>query len=151
MISFDTAADMVPFAGKELGVSAWRTITQEMIDRFADLSGDRQWIHVDVERCARERADGRTIAHGLLVASLMPCLFVFEIRRYAYGLNYGSDRVRYIGQVPSGSRIRVRQALTECRRIENGYRLFLNNLVEVEGRDRGALVADTIVQYYDPE
>lgn len=151
MISFDTAADMVPFIGKELGVSDWLLITQEMIDAFADLTGDRQWIHVDVERCVRERPDGRTIAHGLLIASLIPNFAIYEIRRYSLGLNYGSDRVRYIGQVPCGGRIRNRLTLTDCRRIEGGYRLFLHNFVEVEGREQGALVADMIIQFHDPE
>lgn len=150
MIRFDTAADMLPMIGREIGVSDWRVVSQSMIDDFARLTGDHQWIHVDVERCARERPDGRTIAHGLLIASLMPNLGIYEIARYSHGLNYGTDRVRYIGQVPSGSRIRNRLTLTDCVRIADGYRLFLHNHIEVEGQERGAMVADMIVQYHDP-
>lgn len=150
MRSFDTAADLIPHIGEEIGVSDWLTVDQAMIDAFAEVSGDRQWIHVDVERAARERAGGRTIAHGHLIASLGPRMRVYEIRRYSYGLNYGSDRVRFIGQVPSGARIRQRITLGECSRIEGGYRIVNRSLIEVEGCARGALVAETIALYYDP-
>lgn len=150
MIRFDTAADMVPFIGRELGVSEWLTITQAMIDDFARLTGDHQWIHVDVARCARERPGGRTIAQGLLIASLIPNFGIYEIERYSHGLNYGTDRLRYTGQVPSGARVRNRLTLTNCLRIADGYRLFLHNVVEVEGQTRDAIVADTLIQFHDP-
>jgi acyl dehydratase len=150
MRSFDTAADLVPHIGLEIGVSSWLTVDQAMIDAFAEVSGDRQWIHVDLERAARERPDGRTIAHGHLIASLTPRLRVYEIRRYSHGLNYGSDRVRFIGPVPSGSRIRQRLTLADCSRIEGGYRIVHRSRVEVEGRERGAMAAETIALFYDP-
>lgn len=150
MTIFDTAADMVPLVGQTLGTSEWVTIDQDMLDNFAKLTGDHQWIHVDVERAARERPDGRTIAHGHLLVALLPRMKVFQISRYSHGLNYGSDRIRFVGPVPSGSRIRQHMTLSACARVEGGYRLHLHGEVEVEGRDRGALVADTISLYYDP-
>jgi acyl dehydratase len=148
---FDTAADLVPFVGEDLGASDWLFVDQGMIDSFAQLTGDHQWIHVDVARAARDRPDGRTIAHGFLVASLIPRLAVYRVDRYAYGLNYGLNRVRFIGPVPAGSHIRLRVRLGGCEAIEGGYRVTNNCLVEVEGRERGALVADTIAIFYDPE
>lgn len=151
MRRFDTAADLVPLVDQLIGTSEWLSIEQPMLDAFADLTGDRQWIHVDVERAARERPDGRTICHGYLLTSLLPKMKVFEIDRYAFGLNYGSDRIRFIGPVPSGSRIRQHITLTACEQIPGGYRLHLHGEVEVEGRDRMALIANTIVLYYDPD
>lgn len=150
MRNFDTAADLLPFVGQPLGTSDWIAIEQPMLDAFAELTGDHQWIHVDVERAAHERPDGRTICHGYLLTALLPRMRVFEISRYAFGLNYGSDRIRFIGPVPTGSRIRQHMTLAACDRIDGGYRVKIRGEVEVEGRERRALVAETIALYYDP-
>jgi acyl dehydratase len=122
-----------------------------MIDRFAEATGDHQWIHVDVERAKRELPGGRTIAHGYLTLSLLPKLSstVYRVRQRSRGVNYGSNRVRFTGTVPSGSRVRVHQTLLALEPIEGGHRLTIENKIEVEGQDRPALIAETLSLAYD--
>ena len=122
-----------------------------MIDAFAEVTGDHQWIHVDTARAAREAPGGTTIAHGYLTLSLLPVLgrSVFAIRGRGRALNYGANRIRFTGTVPAGSRIRAVQSLKASEPIPGGRRLVLDTTVAVEGQDRPALVAETIVQVYD--
>src|ERR1700736_2216127 len=96
--------------GEEIGVSDWVLVSQERIDRFAEATGDDQWIHVDVERARRELPYGTTIAHGLLTLSLLPSFFrtVLRVDGLKNSLNYGSNRIRYMAPVPAGSRLRGR-------------------------------------------
>ena len=93
MLVVDTPNDLKQHVGREVGASAWVTVDQEMIDKFADATGDHQWIHVDVERCKTEMPGGKTIAHGYLTLSLLPQMSaqVLEIRHRSRGLNYGSN------------------------------------------------------------
>jgi len=146
MTEIETPADMDALVGKKLGVSDWLTVTQEMIDLFADATGDHQWIHVDRERAAREMPGGRTIAHGFLTLSLLPRLAqnIYRIRRRSRGINYGCNKVRFTNPVASGSRIRLHLTLKATEAIEGGRRLISENMVEIEGQDRPALVAETI-------
>jgi acyl dehydratase len=143
-VDFDAVKAAV---GEELGTSDWVVVSQERIDRFAEATGDDQWIHVDVERARRELPYGTTIAHGLLTLSLLPIFFrsVLRIEGVRNSLNYGSDRVRYLAPVPAGSRLRGRIAI--ARAVEaspNALRVTYHTTVEIEGGDRPACVADTI-------
>ena len=102
MLEVERGADLVAYQGKEIGVSDWYTVTQEQINKFADATGDHQWIHVDVERCKREMPGGKTIAHGWLTLSLVPRLAstLYRVKTRSRGLNYGANRVRFTGMVP---------------------------------------------------
>lgn len=141
-------ATLHQFVGRELGVSDWLTVDQERINEFAACTGDFQWIHVDVERAARESPFSSTIAHGYLTLSLLPQW------QYALGLvpddarqaiNYGLERVRFIKPVRAGARLRNRAVLLEVRDSGSGKTtMTTRNTVEIEGEERPAMVADTI-------
>lgn len=146
---FDTAADLVPHVGEEIGVSDWITVGQDKIDAFAELTGDKQWIHVDVERAKEKMPGGRTIAHGYLVMSLVPLMLIYRVATFSRALNYGFDRLRFTGPTPSGARIRQRQTLKSCERVEGAYRVTNTCTIEVEGQARPAIVADQVIQYFD--
>lgn len=153
MLEVEKPTDLLAHAGREIGVGDWLTVTQAMIDAFAEATGDHQWIHVDVERARREIPGGRTIAHGYLTMSLMPQLgrSVLSIRTRARAINYGSNRIRFIAPVHAGDRIRLRQTLKAADPIEGGVRLTWTSTVEVEtdGTVGAALVAETIVLFFD--
>ena len=134
--------------GDELGVSSWVPVDQDRIDAFAACTGDHQWIHVDRERAARESPFGTTIAHGYLTLSLLPML-TEEIGVIPDGvtsaLNYGSDKVRFLAPVPSGSRVRARSVLVDAVEKRPGQILLTTrSTVEIEGEETPALVADTL-------
>lgn len=151
MLIVDTPADMKAHAGEKIGSSDWVTVDQTMIDKFADATGDHQWIHVDVERARREMPGGVTIAHGFLTLSLVAGLAhqTHDIRKKSRGINYGLDRVRFTSPVPAGSRVRLHQTLTKVEDIKGGVRMTFDTQVEIEGQDRPALVAETIALAYD--
>jgi len=113
MLEVETPADMKAQIGKKLGTSEWVLVDQAMIDKFAEATGDHQWIHVDVERAKREMPGGKTIAHGYLTLSLLPRLShaILHIRKRSRGINYGSNKVRFTAPVPAGSRVRLHQTL----------------------------------------
>ena len=147
MIEVERPTDLASYVGREIGVSDWFTVDQTMIDKFAEATGDHQWIHVDVERAKREMPGGKTIAHGYLTLSLVPRLAatIYRVTKRRQGLNYGSNRVRFTGQVPAGSRIRLRQKIKSVEPVAGGgVRITSESTVEVEGADRPALVAETI-------
>ena len=138
--------------GRPLGSSEWVAVDQAMIDRFAEATGDHQWIHVDVERAKREMPGGRTIAHGYLTLSLLPRLNanIYSIRSRKRGVNYGSNKVRFTAPVPSGSRVRGHLTLKAIEPMGNGCsRLVTEATVEVEGSGRPALVAETLSLVYE--
>src|SRR5687768_7936799 len=143
--------ELLQHIGRELGPSEWMTVEQAMIDKFADATGDHQWIHVDVERAKRDMPGGRTIAHGYLTLSLVPRLAatLVKVTKRRHGLNYGSNKVRFTNAVPAGARIRLRQRLANVERVAgNGVRVTSEMTVEIEGQERPALVAELIsVQY----
>ena len=147
----DTPAGFVSLIGEELGVSDWMTIDQQRIDAFAAATGDDFWIHVDVDRAAREMPDGRTIAHGLLLLSLVPLLQrqIFHVARRGVGLNYGSDRVRYTASVPVDSRVRLRQAVKAAEPVGTATRLTTLCTIEVDGADRPGVIAEFILLMRD--
>jgi acyl dehydratase len=136
--------------GQEVAVSPWIEITQERIDTFAKAIEDFQWIHVDRER-AKTSPFGGTIAHGFLTLSLLSHLsemtFSFTDRRM--GVNYGLNRVRFTSPVPSGSRVRARFTLAKFEKIDgDGVQVTWNTVVEIEGKDKPALVAEWIGRHY---
>jgi acyl dehydratase len=152
MLEVERAADLKAHEGKEVGVSDWYTVTQEQIDKFADATGDHQWIHVDVERAKKEMPGGKTIAHGWLTLSLVPRLAstIYRVRQRSRGLNYGANRVRFTGMVPAGSRIRLRLKIKSVEPVDNGgTRITSEGTMELEGAARPVLVAETIGVSYD--
>ena len=147
-VSFD---ELPGLAGEELGVSRWFEVGQARIDRFAEATGDFQWIHVDAERAAAELPGGRTIAHGYLTLSLVPLMVhdAWHLEGVARGLNYGLDRVRFPAPVPAGGRVRGRYRLKSAEPTKDGgTRLFGEVTVELEGSPRPACVAETISVFY---
>ncbi len=133
--------------GQELGVSDWLEVTQDLIDRFAEVTGDHQWIHVDVERAKRDMPGGKTIAHGYLLLSLLPKLGagIYKLSWPTRSINYGSDKVRIVNPVKAGARIRLRQSLVA---VEDGapgaHRITVRQTLEIEGEAKPAMIADTI-------
>ncbi len=149
MPSSDYSIDTISqYVGQELGVSDWMTIDQERINHFADLTGDHQWIHVDVERAKRESLFGTTIAHGYLTLSLAAAL-AMELGIIPVGvsqaLNYGLDKVRFLAPVKSGSRVRDRVVLLAAEPQGKGRLLLkFRNTIEIEGETKPALIADAL-------
>jgi acyl dehydratase len=133
--------------GQEVGASDWLTVTQEMIDRFADVTNDHQWIHVDVERAKRESQFGATIAHGFLTVSLLPSLSqqAMNVRGdFKMRVNYGFNRLRFVSPVPAGARIRAR--FTAHKVTENEVTWLVT--VDVEGSEKPAIVAEWLGRFY---
>ncbi|MET7351687.1 MaoC family dehydratase [Streptomyces mirabilis] len=142
--------EIAKLAGRDLGHSEWREVTQELIDAFAAVSGDGQWIHTDVERAARGPF-GRTIAHGYMVLSWgIPMVAeLLQVTGVSMALNYGVNKVRFPAPVPVGSKIRLRAEITEVREVSRGgiqvHRAFT---FELEGSDKPACVAESLTHYY---
>lgn len=141
-------ATLTSFVGHELGVSDWLRIDQARIDQFAGCTGDRQWIHVDVERSRRESPLGSTIAHGYLLLALLP-QFTYALGALPPGvdqaLNYGLNRVRFLTPVRSGARIRNRIELLAVDEKGSGRLLMTTrNTVEIAGEQTPAMIAETL-------
>jgi acyl dehydratase len=143
--------DLPGLAGETIGSSEWVEIDQDRINKFAEATGDFQWIHVDVERAAKEMETGTTIAHGFLTLSLLPMLTsqIMSIDGVARGINYGTNKVRFTNLVPVGSRVRATQTLKEANVRPDGSVQSINEVViEIEGQDRPALIAETLGLVY---
>jgi acyl dehydratase len=142
-----TLSDLPRFVGKELGVSSWVTVDQSRIDQFAECSGDRQWIHVDVERAKRDSPYRAPIAHGYLTLSLVAPLQM-EIGAVpsdaGAALNYGLDKVRFLAPVKAGARVRLRVALIDVEKKGGGVVLKTSNTLEIDGSDKPALIAESL-------
>lgn len=151
MLVVENIAALEGYIGKPLGTGEWLTVDQPMIDKFAEATGDHQWIHVDVERAKKEMPGGKTIAHGYLTLSLLPKLnySIYEVKSRTRGVNYGSNKVRFTAPVPAGSRVRSTLTLKALERVEGGARVTLEAVVEVEGNSRPALVAETLAMIYE--
>jgi acyl dehydratase len=133
------------------GMSNWVTITQDMIDRFADATGDHQWIHVDRERAKRELPSRSTIAHGYLTLSLLPQLFdrCWTIRNERQSLNYGGERLRFVSAVPTGSEVRLKTSLSAVsRRQDGGVRANFDCRIEIKGQERPAITLEMLAVFY---
>ncbi len=136
-------------AGQEWGTSDWHQVTQEQVDKFADATGDHQWIHVDVER-ARSGPFGTTIAHGFLTLSLIPMLSsqVVRVDGIEMAINYGLNRVRFPSPVPVGSRVRARVRNASVEEVPGGVQVVNQVTIEVEGKDKPSCVAETVTRFY---
>ena len=133
--------------GQTVGPSEWREVTQEDIDLFAKLSGDDQWIHVDVERAKTESPFGTTIAHGNLTLSLIDGmrLDLIESSGFKLGVNYGWNKVRFPAPVPAGAKVRATAEVVEVEEVKDGwYQVVTRFTVEVEDSDKPACVADSV-------
>src|SRR5271167_2236333 len=122
MIEVERPADLAQYVGKEIGVSDWFTVDQAIIDKFAEATGDHQWIHVDVERAKKDMPGGKTIAHGFLTLSLIPMLNhqISHINNVRNGINYGCNKVRFTSPVPAGSKVRARTKLMAADPMTGG-------------------------------
>ena len=149
MREFETPGDLKDGVGQELGVSEWLLIDQDRINRFADATEDHQWIHLDAERAAKELPTKTTIAHGYLTMSLIAGLSTFTINKTSNMINYGANRMRFTNMVPVDSRVRLRTKLVAADEVRgDGVRLTCEQTIEIEGQDRPALVAETLVIAY---
>jgi len=144
-------AELPQLVGSEVAVSNWFEVGQERIKAFAEATEDRQWIHVDPGRCARESPFGAPVAHGFLTLSLLPAMLesALAIEGMRMGLNYGLNRVRFPAPLPSGSRVRGRWLLAACDPIEGGVQLTWSVAVEPDGAGaKPVCVAEFLVRAY---
>lgn len=148
---FSDFSEFKAAVGTEIGVSEWVEITQDRINLFAAATCDEQWIHIDQDRAKKELPGGRTIAHGLLSLSLAPMFVrsVMGLKGLRNTLNYGADRIRYLSSVPAGSRIRGRISVAEAEDVPpDGLKVNYHLVIEIEGGQRPACVADLIALHY---
>ena len=141
--------DATAAVGSELGVSDWQEIDQKRINDFADATGDHQWIHIDADRAKTESPYGTTIAHGFLTLSMIPALTKdnYRVENAKMAINYGLNKVRFIAAVPSGGRIRARSELVDATKVDdNTVNMTVKNTIELDGSDKPAAVAETIVR-----
>ena len=149
-ISVESIDKLIASTGKELAKSDWLEITQKMVDNFADLTGDPQWIHIDKEKAAAESPFGGTVAHGFLTASLMVFFMnkSIEMPFSNMGVNYGFNKLRFTSPVLVGSRLRSCFTVKEVKKIENGVQIVWNVIMECEGQTKPVLVADWVTRRY---
>ena len=135
--------------GQVLGTSDWHEVTQADVDAFADVTGDHQWIHVDVER-AKETPFKGTIAHGYFTLSLIPLLSrqVFGMEGFTFALNYGLNRVRFPSPMPVGGKVRCTVKVAEVQEIPGGAQTMMEMTLEREGGEKPVCVAETLVRAY---
>lgn len=145
MQTFNGLDELKQAVGQTLGTSEWHEVTQEMVNQFAEATGDHQWIHVDPER-AKNGPFGTTIAHGYLTLSLVPILAseIWTIENITMAVNYGSNKVRFTQPVPVGSRVRGIAVLDEVKESPKGAQVATTFTVEIEGEERPACVAETL-------
>lgn len=143
---FTTLEEVAGAAGEELGTSDWFTVEQDRVNQFADATGDHQWIHVDEEKAANGPFGG-TVAHGYLTLSLIPYLGaqVFGLETPGAKLNYGVNKVRFPHPVLVGSRIRSHVSIGEVTDLPKGKQLTVKHTIEIEGQDKPACIAETVV------
>jgi acyl dehydratase len=143
---FDNVEELAAAKGEHFGYSDWHTVTQEQVNLFADATGDHQWIHVDEEKAAAGPFGG-TIAHGYLTLSLIPLLAkqIYRVDNLAMGINYGTNKVRFPATVRVGSRVRAGAELVDTAEAKLGRQFVVRVTVELEGSEKPACVAETVV------
>lgn len=148
MKKFENLAEFVAAEGSELGPTEWLQITQERVNLFADATEDHQWIHVNPDRAA-EGPFGGTIAHGLLTLSLLPHFThqLYTVGNIAMAINYGYNKVRFITPVRVGAKLRARAQIASVAQLDNAVQATLSTTVEIEGSDKPAAVAESIVRF----
>jgi acyl dehydratase len=136
--------------GKELGTSDWHEVTQKDIDTFADVTGDHQWIHIDVDR-AKETPFGGTIAHGYYTLSLAPMFSeqIMKFEGFAFAINYGLNKVRFPAPLPVGNKVRMTAKLAGVEDIQGGAQVTMALTFETEGGDKPVCVAETLARFYE--
>ncbi|WP_338445580.1 MaoC family dehydratase [Pelagerythrobacter marensis] len=146
---FARPADLLGSEGVQLGPTEWLAIEQSRVDGFAEVTGDHQWIHVDVER-AKDGPFGGTIAHGYLTLALVNRFLpdLVEVRGFAHAVNIGADRLRFLAPVPVGSRIRAAGEIVKVEDISGAIQSTVRVTIEIEGGDKPACTIDTISRYY---
>jgi len=149
MLTLTGLDQVTEHVGQELGVSEWHLVTQEAIDEFARVTGDDQWIHVDVER-AKESPFGGTIAHGYYTLSLAPrfSYYMFTFEGFAFGVNYGLNRVRFPAPMPVGGKVRMRATLASVEEIQGGAQITTELTFEREGGEKPVCVAESLARVY---
>jgi acyl dehydratase len=142
--------DITQYIGQEIGVTDWIEIDQDRVNKFADATGDHQWIHIDVERAKKELPTKGTIAHGYLTLSLIPWLGskIMRMEGVSMGINYGSNKIRFLNMVPVGSKVRGRQKLISAEPKSGGMQLVNEFTIEIEGQSKPACIAETISLVY---
>ena len=150
MTTTTTMAEVSGLVGQELGTSDWFEVTQDRVDTFADATDDHQWIHVDVERAKAESPFGGPIAHGYLTLSLLVPLLaqVLVVSDTPMAVNYGLNKVRFPSPVPVGSRVRLTATLKEVEQVAGGLQLTLSAVIEREGSEKPACIAEPVYRYY---
>jgi acyl dehydratase len=150
MMTIESVSKLSELVGQEVAVSDWLELTQERINAFAETTEDRQWIHIDPERAARESPFKGSIAHGFLTLSLLSHLMqtTMSVGGVRMGVNYGLNRVRFIAPVPAGSSIRARFALAALDQINGGVQSTWDVTVERDGGDKPCCSAQWLVRYY---
>ena len=151
VLAIETPEALKEFVGKEIGASVWMTVTQERIDRFAEATDDRQWIHIDPQRAKLESPFGTTIAHGFLTLSLLSCLMGQAVRVRGWArltINYGLNRVRFPAPVREGSRIRGHFTLLNLTEHSDALEVIFGCSVESEGNPKPCCLAEWVVRYY---
>ena len=146
----DGLAGLKALVGKELGQSSWREMTYDAIVKFADATGDHQWIHVDREKIAKMSPFGKPIAHGYFTVSLIAGLFfeLVEVRNFGMVINYGLNKVRFPAPLKEGQKYRLNVKLGDVKEIENGVEGLLNAAIEIEGEKKPACVAELVFRFY---
>jgi len=149
MLTLNGLDEVKARVGEELGVSDWHEVTQEDIDRFAEVTGDDYWIHTDVER-AKSGPFGGTIAHGYYTLSLAPMFSyrLFSFSGFAFGVNYGVNRVRFPAPMPVGGKVRMRAKLAAVDDIPGGAQITTELTFEREGGDKPVCVAESLSRVY---
>ncbi|MHB1523239.1 MAG: MaoC family dehydratase [Candidatus Dormibacteria bacterium] len=149
VLRVEGVAGVQALAGRELGPTPWREITQAQVDLFAEATGDHQWIHVDRQRAAGSPLGG-TIAHGHLTLSLLPSFLseMVQVEGMAMKVNYGLNRVRFPSPLPVGGRVRARARVDRVDPIPGGVEVEIAVTVEIEGREKPACVAQSLGRYY---
>lgn len=146
----ESADRLRELVGQEIAKSDWFTVTQDTINAFADVTGDRQWIHLDVGRAQRESPYGTTVAHGFLTLSLLSQMFAsaVQVKGAARTINYGLNRVRFPSPVPAGARIRASFSVQAFKPVTNGSEVTFSIVVEGENMAKPCCVAEWILHYY---
>ena len=147
MVIIERPSEIINFIDKPLTPSEWYHVTQEKINNFAEATSDHQWIHVDEERAKKEMPEGKTIAHGYFMLSLLPRLAAqnSQVRNSSKTLNYGSDKVRFINMVKVGSHVRLNKTIISCEEMSNGgYRVVNKCELEIKNETKPAFIAETI-------
>jgi acyl dehydratase len=151
-VRFENAREVHAATGREVCVTEWVAIDQRRIDQFAEATGDFQWIHVDSARAAKESPYGSTIAHGFLTLSLLGKFYEDYMSAAlpfcGMGLNYGLNKVRFTSPVRVNSKVRGRMAIRQVEDVDGGLQITFGATIEIDGQDRPALVAESIIRRY---